>query len=600
MFRRAFVVFMLMALTAGLIAVPSPGAAQNGVPDTFPPYQVRYFAETGHSAVNYFLEKWKNTPNALFVYGYPISQPFIEESFTEPGKFYRVQYFERAILEEHPENYSQGNKQFYILGRLMGNKLAQGRGNEGPFQPVGNPGDGSWDDVTQHTLSNSPAPFRNFWLNNGGIEVFGRPISEQFQEVNQADGNTYWVQYFERQRMEWHPDIADPQYQILLGLLGNEYRDANHGGNDSFRSRPADQSMPRPFIYGFNAHLYGDGTAWQDRNRVLTLSKNAGVNWIRQQIAWSDMHDASGQIFWGELDRIVNDASNANVNLLISVVRSPSWATSNGANGLPAREHFGTFASFMGQMAARYQGRVQAYQIWNEQNRACENGGDCSRDGGVGGRVVDAAYYVDMLAEAYNAIKASDPYAIVVSGAPTSTETNRADIAISDVEFQRQMFTNQKFRDHVDAIAVHPGGQYNPPDAMWPENPGPGPQWQNSREFYFRRVEDIRAMMVQNGMADRQVWMTEFGWATANNTPGYEYGNSISYDLQAQYIARALEKGRYEYAPWMGAMFVWNLNFAVPWRIAGGNELHEQASFGVLNGDWSPRPAYNVIQSIPK
>jgi len=599
MLRRILPALLLVAIISTLVAVPQASKAQQGVPDTYPPPQARYFAETGHAAVNYFLETWKNTPNALFVYGYPISEPFIEESFTEPGKFYRVQYFERAILEEHPELYGQQNNDFYVLGRLLGRKLVEGRENEEPFRPVGNPGDGTWDDVTQHTLRDSPAPFRSFWLNNGGIEVFGRPLSEQFQEVNQADGNTYWVQYFERQRMEWHPDEPDPQYRILLGLLGNEYRDANHQGNDAFRSRPADQSLPRPFVYGFNAHLFGQGTGWQDRNRVLTLSKNAGIYWIRQQIAWSDLHDRSGQIFWGELDNIVADANNAGVNLLISVVRSPSWATSNGSNGLPAREHFGTFAGFMGQMAARYQGRVQAYQIWNEQNRACENGGDCSRDGGVGGRVVDAGYYVDMLAEAYNAIKANDPYAIVVSGAPTSTETNRPDIALSDVVFTRQMFSNQKFRDHVDVVGMHPGGQYNPPDAMWPDNPGPGPGWRESREFYFRRVEDIRNVMVQNGMGDRQVWMTEFGWATANNTPGYEYGNSISYETQAEWIIRAFQKGRYEYAPWMGGMFLWNLNFAVPWR-SQGNEFHEQASFGVLNGDWSPRPAYNAIQSMPK
>jgi hypothetical protein len=161
------------------------------------------------------------------------------------------------------------------------------------------------------------------------------------------------------------------------------------------------------------------------------------------------------------------------------------------------------------------------------------------------------------------------------------------------------MASNPKFRAHVDAVAVHPGGQYNPPDAMWPDNPGPGPGWQTSREFYFRRVEDIRNILVQNGMGDKQIWITEFGWATANNTPGYEYGNSISFDRQSQFITRAFEKGRREYAPWVGAMFLWNLNFAVPWR-AQGNEFHEQASFGVLNGDWSPRPAWFAIQAMPK
>jgi hypothetical protein len=596
MARRIIGALALIAIVATLVAWPHQSAAQTAVPDTFPPYQARYFGETGHSAVNSFLEFWKNTPNALFVLGYPISQPFIEESFTNPGQFYRVQYFERAILEEHPENYGQQNNRFYVLGRLMGTRLSQNRQNEAPFQKVGDPGDGTWFGESGHTLRNGPAPFRNYWLNNGGLEVFGYPLSEQFQEVNSQDGQTYWVQYFERQRMEWHPNEPNPQYQILLGLLGNEYRDQYQQDNRQFSYRSPDNAMPRQFVYGFNAHLYGQGSAWQDRNRALTLSKNAGITWIRQQVRWRDLHDASGAIYWSELDDIVADADAQDVNLLLSVVSAPDWA---GGPGMPRRENFGDLSNFMSQMAARYRGRVQAYQIWNEQNRACENGGDCATNGGIGGRVASADYYVDMLEVAYDAIKANDPYAIVVSGAPASTDTNRADIALSDFEFIRQMATNPKFRTHVDAIGLHPGGHYNPPDTKWPDNPGPGPNWRNSSEFYFRRIEDTHNVLVANGMADRQIWITEFGWATANNTPGYEYGNSISPETQAAWIVRGFEIGRTNWAPWVGAMFVWNLNFAVPWRYYG-NEFHEQAAFGVLNGDWTPRPAFNSIQSMSK
>src|SRR3712207_7159495 len=43
-----------------------------------------------------------------------------------------------------------------------------------------------------------------------------------------------------------------------------------------------------------------------------------------------------------------------------------------------------------------------------------------------------------------------------------STETNRSDIAISDITFLRQMFADSRFRSAVDVIGVHPGGQSNP------------------------------------------------------------------------------------------------------------------------------------------
>lgn len=596
--NRAWRVICTVFVLALVIGTPHPSRAAPGapgdVPDTRPPFLSRYFAETQHAAVNSFLTLWQRTPNALFVLGYPISQPFIEESFTHPGEFYRVQYFERAVLEEHPEYYGTPH---YILGRLMGNELLKGREGEVAFQPVADTGNAQYDGATRHTLGNEPAPFRRFWQANGGLAVFGHPTSEQFQEVNRADGQVYWVQYFERQRMEWHPDESNPQYQVLLGLLGNEYRDAYHAGAAPFAPElPATLPSPTPapastpMIYGFNAILYGQGTTpWQDRRRVLQLSKNAGVFWIRQQVRWMDLMDRSGVIYWGELDAIVNDCALAGVQLLLSVVKAPSWATADRNNGLPTREHFDDFNRFMGEMAARYQGKVQAYEIWNEQNLAIENGG----------RVADAGLYMDMLVGAAQAIRAADPGAIIVSGPPSSTETNRADIAISDLVFYRQMFADARFRASVDVVGVHPGGAGNPPDTLWPDKPGPGPGWTGSREFYFRRVEDVRAVMVAAGLGDMKVWITEFGWATKNNTPGYGYGNGISFQQQADWIVRAFQMGQHEYAPWVGAMFLWQLNFAVPWRYRG-NEQHEQASFGVINGDWSLRPSYQAIQAMPK
>lgn len=589
--KRSFIsLALLLATITGLVARPNQSLAASSpdqVPDTLPPYSAEYYDQTGHAAVNGFNDFWKRTPNALFVLGYPISAPFIEESFTEPGKYYRVQYFERAVLEEHPEN---AGSQYYILGRLMGNQIIRGRENEPAFVGVSNPGDGTWDDFTQHTLRNSPAPFRSFYEQNGGLSVFGRPKSEQFEERNQATGETYWVQYFERQRMEWHPNESNPQYRILLGLLGNEYRDANHTSNAAFAPRSRQQSLPRPFVYGYNAILYGDYTTWQNRGRVLKLTKDSGFGWIRQQVRWMDLHDRSGAIYWDELDRIVTDADRAGVKLLISVVAAPGWATADGGNGMPSRAHISDFAYFMGEMAKKYRGKVGAYEIWNEQNLAHENAG----------RVASADLYMDMLVAAYEAIKAGDPYAIVVSGAPSSTETNSPSIALSDITFLRQMFADPRFRSHADVIGVHPGGASNPPDTMWPNNPGPGPNFVTSREFYFRRVEDVRSLMLQYGLGDRQIWITEFGWATRNNTPGYEFGNDITYQEQADYIVRAFQIGRYEYAPWVGGMFLWQLNFAVPWQQKEGNPLHEQASYGVINGDWSPRPSYTALQNMVK
>ncbi|CCF85407.1 hypothetical protein [Nitrolancea hollandica] len=57
--------------------------------------------------------------------------------------------------------------------------------------------------------------FRTYWEKHGGLAMFGYPITPEYSE------NGYVVQWFERQRFEYHPENKPP-YDILLGRLGAE------------------------------------------------------------------------------------------------------------------------------------------------------------------------------------------------------------------------------------------------------------------------------------------------------------------------------------------------------------------------------------------
>ena len=63
--------------------------------------------------------------------------------------------------------------------------------------------------------------FVDYWRTHGGLPVYGYPISEPVTEVSQADGKPYMVQYFERNRLEYHPELPEA-YRVSLGLLGAE------------------------------------------------------------------------------------------------------------------------------------------------------------------------------------------------------------------------------------------------------------------------------------------------------------------------------------------------------------------------------------------
>ncbi len=336
--------------------------------------------------------------------------------------------------------------------------------------------------------------------------------------------------------------------------------------------------------FGVVGHFY-----WTDRPRALSMAQDAGFQWVRQQIHWRDIEDESGEYFWHDLDDIVNDVNNQGLLLMISVVRSPTWHTADGNDGMPDDPQ--ALARFLGALTERYQGRVHAIQIWNEQNLAYENGGKIALD--------DAGHYVELLAASYTSIKAVDPSVFVVAGAPAPTGINDPTNAIPDLDYLRAMYRYKDgmIRDYFDVQAVHPFGSANPPDTLWPDNPSTAQGWTDNPTFYFRHIENLRRVMEEEGLAHHQVWVTEFGWATRNNTPGYEYGNQVDFEMQRDYLV-----GAYQYAvdnyPWVSNMFVWNLNFTILQAEHGVDPLHEQGSFSILNADWTARPAYLGIQAF--
>src|SRR5207248_5726755 len=173
--------------------------------------------------------------------------------------------------------------------------------------------------------------------------------------------------------------------------------------------------------------------------------------------------------------------------------------------------------------------------------------------------------------------------------------------------FLRQFYalSNGQGARYFDALAVHPYGAANPPEALYPEVPGPGacppglaaarpPCYRDGREFYFRRVEDLRAIMEQHGDAEKQVWLTEFGWDACQGLPapsGYEYCALVGEGQQAEYTVRAIRYAKANW-PWLGVLFVWNLNYAT---IPGIAPDDPQAGWSLLRADGSPRPVFDAI-----
>jgi Tol biopolymer transport system component len=62
---------------------------------------------------------------------------------------------------------------------------------------------------------------RQFWEQHGGLMVFGYPVTSPRAELNRDTGQIHQTQWFERARLELHPEHRPP-YDVLLGRLGDD------------------------------------------------------------------------------------------------------------------------------------------------------------------------------------------------------------------------------------------------------------------------------------------------------------------------------------------------------------------------------------------
>jgi uncharacterized protein YkwD len=185
--------------------------------------QARYFPNTGNSVGGAFL-KFFDAYGGVRVFGLPLTNEIQENGRT-------VQYFERQRFEYFPE--ATGTPYEVQLG-LLGTRAATGKPGAGRIAPFAPKKDLMYFNETGHSLGGA---FLSFWKANGGVRVLGFPITEPVNE----GGLT--VQYFERARMEYHPEKAKQGFVVELSLLGRDYLWA--GGAGLTTQAPAQAPAPQ-------------------------------------------------------------------------------------------------------------------------------------------------------------------------------------------------------------------------------------------------------------------------------------------------------------------------------------------------------------------
>jgi hypothetical protein len=179
-----------------------------GLPSPQAPAERRCFPATGYCVGVRFLTYW-TAHGGLAVNGYPLSDPLLER--LEDGQIYTVQYFERTRLEYHPENPPATEVLLGQLGRRVLAGIPAAPSTRDPSAPGY-----TYFPATGHNVG---PRFVAYWQANGGLAQFGYPLTELFTETLE-DGQAYQVQYFERARLELHPEHTGTPYEVQPGQFG--------------------------------------------------------------------------------------------------------------------------------------------------------------------------------------------------------------------------------------------------------------------------------------------------------------------------------------------------------------------------------------------
>lgn len=290
--------------------------------------------------------------------------------------------------------------------------------------------------------------------------------------------------------------------------------DPVEGSADASDTPGGDPSGPfSDILIGLHMDLLFDGHAWR-RQQAIDNAVQIGARVSRSSFLWHLIEPVRGQRNWSRPDAVLAELEAAGLEPVFAIYGSPSWA-----NGVSERTPdaflyvprdraafdawLDAYEDFVIDAVNRYRGRVNKWEIWNEQNEHFFWKPEPNID-----------QYVQFYRRIYAAIKSVAPEAEVAMGGLAGLCCS---IGVNGVNFLQGLYDRGV---RPDIVNIHPY-------ALKSQSPSMSIPNENS----FTDIARIREVMVRNGEGDKPIWVTEWGWAT----------NKISDERQAEYVERSLE-----------------------------------------------------------
>ncbi|MDR0314226.1 MAG: hypothetical protein LBI14_11600, partial [Treponema sp.] len=203
------------------------------------------------------------------------------------------------------------------------------------------------------------------------------------------------------------------------------------------------------------------------------------VSWILRTFNWSSIEAVEGQWNFDSYDPYVDIANEAGKKVLGVLAYDIGWIHEDGKrHNYISSDKLDFFLNYVRQTVAHFQGRVDAWCIWNEPNTTHFWTGSLDE-------------YLVLTRRAADAVREVDPDVTLLAGA-----FNRGYLGLPKA-FIRGLFESGAM-EKVDGIAFHP----------YELNPS------RSAKLY----DKFRALVAPYGFADR-IWITEMGYPTSGKYP---------------------------------------------------------------------------------
>jgi len=288
-----------------------------------------------------------------------------------------------------------------------------------------------------------------------------------------------------------------------------------------------------------SGRLNVDGaTAWLERKgRHETLARMlrmVGIGWVRERFSWGATEPQKGKVRWQQYDAVADAFTKHGVRVYQIFHDSPGWSH-GGKKGTRNPQDLRDVYRFAKRLAEHYQGRVRAWEVWNEP---------------------DIFFWPDLgdtfagvQKAAYLGFKAGDPKLPVLLGSFC-----RGYCAFDEGLFEAGI------SEYFDIFNWH---TYLPP------------------AHYPATLSRYLELLKRYGCGDRPVWLTEAGIRLQAREPGGEL-NAADERRQADFVPKS---------------FAWSLAagtdrhffFVYPYYLERG------VQFGSLRKDLSPRPGFIAI-----